>query len=435
MLERIYSYLSYLAIPFIRLYLLKRVRDGKEDASRLRERFGFSPHTFEKGKKHIWLHGASVGESLSLLPLINHLSTLYPNVNFVVTSGTLASYNVLRTKLPPNTVHQYVPLDIKPWVMRFLKKVNPSLVIVTESEVWPNMIFSCRERNIPIYLINARLGEESAKDWGKFPEFARQVYSGFSGIFAQSVEHQQRFYRFTDKPVVVMPNLKFAAPPLHVDTEDFEKLHHTLSMRKIFIGASTHQGEEDILIRAYIRLKKDIPNLLLILAPRHMHRVNTIMNLLHSSELSFSQRSSGHIPHDNTDVFLFDTMGELGLGYALSDVAIVCGSFVPHIGGHNPIEPAQLGKCTFHGPYMENPKDILEHLEGSLIQVNEDNIDGALAFYLSHPKNAAEVGDMALQGVLAKKDSLKEFVRFSEKHLGPIQHPSEISHENTRLLV
>lgn len=418
MLERIYSFLSYLIVPFLRLYLLKRVKDGKEDVGRLRERFGFSPHIFEKDKPYIWLHGASVGESLSLLPFIHHLGGLYPHVRFVLTSGTLASYNVLRTKLPPHTIHQYVPLDLKPWIMRFLNQVNPVIVITTESEVWPNTVFACEQKGIPLYLINARLSEESAKSWRKVTSFAKRVFSGFSGIFAQSEEHQKRFEAFTSLPIHVMPNLKFAAPPLSVDERELEELRHMLLGRKVFVGASTHRGEEEILVRTYKRLKVQIPELLLILAPRHMKRVDDVLDLLRSNELYVCKRSTRMSPESKTDVFLFDTMGELGLAYSLSHVAIVGGSLVPGIGGHNPIEPAQLGKCTFHGPYMENPKDILEHVPEAFIQINEETLEGALAFYLMHPKNATEVGMRARELVFEKKDSLKQLVQLCIPHLG-----------------
>lgn len=424
MLKKIYFTLSCLTIPFLRWYIAKRVKKGKEDPCRLDERRGYSLHRIAKGTHYIWLHGASVGESLALLPFIHHLHTRYPSVHFILTTGTVASAQMLRHNLPPQTLHHYIPLDVKPWVTRFLKHFNPCLAFTTESEIWPVMTLSCKEHGIPFYLINGRISEKSLRNWKKVLPFARLVFSSFSGIFALSHGHKKRFDAIMGRPSSqIIPNLKFAAPPLTAPQKDFVLLSEVLKGRKIIVAASTHKGEEEIFLHTYHRLKSTIPELLLILVPRHMHRIQEVQTLLNEHSFRTCIRSHKTLPDDSTDVFLFDTMGELPLAYHLCHLAIVGGSFVPGIGGHNVIEPGQLGKCTFHGPYMHNAEDVLEHVGEGFVSVDETTLEGALSFYLSQEKNAKDRGNLAKELIQAQKDHLKKLVDLCIPHLGePMTH-------------
>lgn len=438
MFARTYAILSNLISPFLRLYLQRRVKQGKEDILRVKERFGTSPLT-RLDAPYIWLHGASVGESMSLLPFIQYLHRLYPNLQFILTTGTLTAANLLRTKLPPNTIHQYVPLDVKAWVSRFLEHWKPTIAIMTESEVWPNICFSCKERNIPLYLINARLSEESTQNWLKLKNTSKAIFSCFTGILTIAEEYKERLEKLTDQNIELMPNLKFAANPLPFEEQELKTLKEAIKDRIVFVAASTHEGEEEIFVKTYKRLKIDMPNLLLVLAPRHLRRIEAIENLLLQHKIVFENRSTRIAPKAEDDVFLFDTMGELGLAYRLGRIAIVGGSFIPGIGGHNPIEPAALGICTFHGPYMENAKDIISRLEDCLIQVDEQTLEGALSFYLAHAKNAEEIGKNAMERILENKNGLKQLAQLCIPHLGDPNHdefqPELKVYENPRVLV
>lgn len=431
MILRLYAFLSVMLSPVLKGYLFFRLYKKKEEKGRLCERFGITPipHaqrvTFRAPhQKLIWLHGVSVGESLSLLSFIHHLKKIYPNAAILMTTGTVTAANLVTKQLPLGALHQYIPLDVWPWVQRFLKTWDPDVVVITESEIWPNLLMSCKKLGIPIYLINARMTEKSFHRWQKAPKIAQTLFRCFHQILTPSIHMMARFQKLLGAihhsaapKISVMPNLKFAAKPLSFDTNDAQTLRQTWKDRIIIAAASTHPGEEEIILDVFKRLLSLYPKALLILAPRHPKRVTEITNLLHQHHFSFSKRSKKSIPHPLDHVYVVDTLGDMGLVYELSPLVILGGSFVPHIGGHNPIEPALMQCCVIHGPFMENTVDICEVLQNTIITSSKNTLFDDVHILLSDRHRMENYGEKAYNIVCNQKDTLRQLVHFCEPHL------------------
>jgi len=421
MILRLYAILSYLLVPLLKAYLRVRLKKGKEVQDRIQERFGISTYPRKKGKL-IWLHGVSVGESLSLLSFIHYLARLYPDLNILLTTGTTTAAKLVESKLPSNAIHQFFPLDVPLYWKRFLDHWQPDVALVTESEIWPNMIQGCKHQGIPLFLINARLTEKSFKRWLYFSKTAYKIFSGFRFIFAQSESIAQRLRHFTGH-VQVMPNLKFAAQPLTCNEEVLKALSQKIKDRPIIAFGSTHPGEEDIIFPVFKKLKDTFPDLLMLLAPRHVVRSESITQRLSQLNHTTARRSKEELPTTETDVFLFDTMGELGLFYRLSPISFVGGSLVPGIGGHNPIEPAQLGCAVLWGPYMVNASDICAILDKYAFSVSENTLYHTLHDLLKNPSKALKAGKDIQSLALDQKGNLKDLAKMCEPFLGiPQQH-------------
>ena len=254
MILRFYALFSYLLIPFLKAYLFFRVYKGKEIRDRLKERYGISTLNRAPGKL-IWLHGVSVGESLSLLSFIHYLVRIYPDLQIVLTTGTVTASRIIKDKLPPQAMHQFFPIDVPLYWKRFLNHWQPDVAIVTESEIWPNMIQSCKNKNIPLFMINTRLTEKSYRRWLEIPKTAEKIFHSFTHIFAQSEIIAKRIRRLTSH-VTVMPNLKFAAHPLDTQPEKSKVLFTQMGDRPVIAFASTHPGEEDIIFPTIKKLKE-----------------------------------------------------------------------------------------------------------------------------------------------------------------------------------
>lgn len=431
MILRFYALLSYLLIPFLKGYLFFRIRKGKEIPQRLCERYGIATMPRKPGKL-LWLHGVSVGESLSLLSFIHYLIRLYPMLQIVLTTGTVTAARLVQSKLPPQATHQFLPLDVPLYWQRFLKHWQPSVAIVTESEVWPNMVQACQTQKVPLFLINSRLTEKSYRRWLKLPETAQKIFGGFTHIFAQSEVIAKRLRHFTSH-VTVMPNLKFASQPLDIQEDKHAFLMSQMGKRPTLAFASTHLGEEEIIFPVLQELRKKYPTLLVLLAPRHVNRGDSIEKTLIDLGLSVVRRSQEQPITKDTAVFLFDTMGELGLLYSLSTIAFVGGSLVPDIGGHNPIEPAQLGRAVLWGPYMKNAADICAILEKHAFSVSGDTLYHTLHDLLSHPAKAIKAGEAIQKLVLAQKGNLKDLAKMCEPYLGPPQNEPEVETSKVRV--
>ncbi len=414
----LYRFVSLLASPFLRGYLSWRAGQGKEEAHRLRERLG-NPSSVRKAGKLIWLHGVSVGESLSLLSFIHHLARVYPQVHILLTTGTVAAAHVIQGKLPKNATHNYMPLDVYSWMERFLNHWKPDVIVITESEIWPNLLQLCKKRNLPVYLINARLTERSFKKWQCIPKLSQKVFGIFTKILAQSEEVARRLRFFAPCSVDIMPNLKFAARPLPYHQEDFDAIHACMGNRPSFVAASTHQGEEKIILGAFKKILMVHPRALLFLVPRHPKRGSDIADLLDKASMRYARRSKKELPSDFQSIYLVDTLGELGLVYALSPLVLMCGSLIPGIGGHNPIEPAQMGCCVLWGPYMKNAEDICAVMAPQSLEITPENMAETVIHLLDHPEFVKEKGQLLYECVSSQKDSLKELVRMCEPHLGP----------------
>jgi 3-deoxy-D-manno-octulosonic-acid transferase len=271
----------------------------------------------------------------------------------LLTTGTVTAARMMGARLPPYALHQYVPIDRAPCIERFLNHWKPSLAIWIESEIWPNTLTALRARLVPVVLLNARMSDKSFRNWHRVKGWARQLMASFSLCLAQTEDDRSRFIALGASPVKCLGNLKYASLPLPCDMQELARLKELIGDRPIWLMASTHRGEEEMALEAHKQLAAQHPNLLTIIAPRHAARGAEIAEMLTAAGMRAARRSKGETITDETQIYLADTMGELGLFYRLSPIAVIGGSFVP-VGGHNPIEPAQLGAAIIFGPFMHN---------------------------------------------------------------------------------
>jgi 3-deoxy-D-manno-octulosonic-acid transferase len=342
--------------------LIQRAAAGKEDPARLDERRGNAGLPRPAGPL-IWFHAASVGESLALLELIRLLLEERPDLSILVTTGTVTSAAVMGDRLPTGALHQYVPLDARAFVHRFLDHWRPDVAVWTESELWPALICETHDRGIPMLLLNARMSKASHDRWRYLRGMARSLLSRFRMAMVQddlSAIYLRRLGMPMDR-MMVTGTLKEGAAALPVDTRLLDVMRAVIGNRPVWVAASTHPGEERKVLAAHRIAMRTNPRLLLILVPRHPARGDEIATLLADDGWAFTRRSAEEIPEAEAPVYLADTMGELGLWYRLASVSFVGGSWEP-IGGHNPFEPAALGSAILHGPYVSNFVDIYQRL-------------------------------------------------------------------------
>ena len=361
MIYRLYVALTSLAGPGLRLALAIRRARGKEDGKRIGERFGRPGRERPEGAL-VWVHGASVGESLSILPLIERLIAGRPSLSVLVTTGTVTSARLMAERLPDGAFHQFVPIDRRAEVRRFLDHWRPDLALWLESELWPNLLAETAGRGTPIVLVNARMSRRSFARWRRWPGFARFVLTRFALCLAQSEADAERLAALGAPSPSCKGNLKFASPPLPADEDALAGLRAALGDRPVWLAASTHPGEEEIIADAHKRLAGHLADLLTIIVPRHPGRGKGIARELARGGFEVSLRSGGDAIAPGTAIYIADTMGELGLFYRLAGVVFIGGSLVPH-GGQNPLEPAQLDSAILHGPHMMNFQPIVAALE------------------------------------------------------------------------
>ncbi len=368
--------------PAAAMLLAWRRRKGKEDRTRLAERRG-SPSRVRPGGHLVWVHGASLGETLSILPLVERLTR--QGLTVLVTSGTRTSADLIAKRLPPGALHQFMPLDVPRYVRRFLDHWRPGLALFAESELWPNVIMELERRRVPLLLVNGRLSERSFRRWMRLEGAARALLGRFSLCIAQTPADGERLKRLGAARVLVAGNLKFDAPPPPADPRIVASTAGLMAGRPVWVAASTHPGEEPILMAVHRALAGHFPELLTIVAPRHPQRGAEVAAIAQSQGLSASRRSAGLQPDRATDVYVADTVGELGLFYRLSPLVFMGGSLVPH-GGQNPIEPAKLGAAILHGPHVHNFTDVyaaIDRAGGALPVADGQALTAALADLLS----------------------------------------------------
>jgi len=361
-----------IAAPALRLMLRRRARLGKEIADRLSERRGVERAARPEGDV-VWLHAASVGETVSALPVVEALAGLAPRAGILFTTGTVTAARLLQQRLDggglaAHVTHRFVPLDVPRWAARFLDHWRPAAAVFLESELWPNILAACRGRRIPLVLLNARLSERSAARWRLVPGFARDVIGTFSLVQAQSAADAARLAALGAVAVSSPGNLKFAAPKLPADPAEVDRLARLLGARPRWLAASTHPGEEAIVLEAHRGLARTYPGLTTLLAPRHPERAAAIAAAMDG--VAVIRRSAGDPPADG-GIWLIDTLGELGLAYRLADIAFVGRSLVPPGGGQNPLEAARLGCAIAMGPLTGNFNDATAALAeaGALARV------------------------------------------------------------------
>jgi 3-deoxy-D-manno-octulosonic-acid transferase len=347
-----YRALTWATGPLIRRYLDRRLAAGREDAARFGERLGIAS-AVRPDAPVLWVHASSVGESLSMLSLLERLRRERPEICILMTSGTVSSAAILEDRLPAGVIHQYIPVDRTAWVKRFLDHWRPDMVLWVESEFWPGVLSEIKNRGIPAMLMNARISAKSWRGWRRAPWMIRRILDTFTLCMAQTELDAERLRNLGASRVACPGNLKFAADPLPADPDTLTALEASMAARPRWLAFSTHPGEEQVIADAHAILARNLPNILTIIVPRHPARGAEIERTLVERGHSTAVRSRDDVVNADAEILLADTMGELGLFFRLTDIAFVGGSLVPH-GGQNPIEPARLGCAIIHGPHMEN---------------------------------------------------------------------------------
>jgi len=385
------------AEPLAARILRQRLARGKEDEDRLPERLGRPGRVRPKGPL-VWIHAASVGESVSVLPLIRELGKLRPDTNVLVTTGTVTSGRVMGERLPANAFHQFVPVDTPSAVRAFLDYWQPGLALWVESELWPNMLHEIKERNIPAALINARMSDSSFRGWRRAKRAARELLGTFNLCLAQDEAVAEKLTALGATHVEVPGNLKLVGEPLPFDVEALTELRVAIGDRPMWLLASSHDGEEQLAAFAHRDLLAHFPTLLTIIVPRHPQRGPQIAASLEPL-FRVARRSRGELPDDDTEIYIADTMGELGVFYRLCQLTVMGGSFVPH-GGQNPLEPARAKAAVISGPHIHNFVDIFRILVasgGAEVLTSNDQLTERLRSLLDN------VGEIVQRGKAAEK--------------------------------
>ncbi|MBK0397886.1 3-deoxy-D-manno-octulosonic acid transferase [Limibaculum sp. M0105] len=370
------------------MILRRRLARGKEDPARLAERLGRADVARPAGRL-VWLHGASVGEAVSLLPVIRELGARDPDLHVLVTTGTVTSARRLASELPAYAVHQFVPLDTAGSVRRFLDRWRPDLAIWAESEFWPRLMIETSRRHIPMMLVNARVSARSASRWRRLPGMARILVRLFDRIVTQDAPTRERLIAMGADPARVREggNLKMLAMPPRVDQATLEEFRDALGDRPVWLAASTHPPEEEVVLAAHRLIAQSVPDLLTILAPRHPERAAELSRWLRQEGLALALRSEGDLPTRETEIYLADSLGEMDLWLRLAPIALVGGSLAD-MGGHNPFEPAELGAAILHGPHVENfapAYAVLTASGGALVVSDAASLAQAAKTLLLHP--------------------------------------------------
>jgi 3-deoxy-D-manno-octulosonic-acid transferase len=352
MMLSLYRAATILAAPLIIFYLNQRKASGKEDPTRFNERFGLVVAQRPSGTL-IWLHAASVGESLSMLPLVEKLLADRPDCHLMVTTGTVTSAKLMKERLPARAFHQYIPVDRPGYVRRFLTHWRPDIALWAESEFWPNIITETHARNIPMVLVNGRISPKSFAGWQRARGLIKTLLQCFTLCLGQSDNDVDRLNQLGSLNSRNLGNLKFAVPALPADEQELSTLKSILGTRPVWLAASTHPGEEEIITEVHQKLKTKHPGLLTIIVPRHPSRGKDILTSVKSITSAVSLRSKSDPIESNTDIYIADTMGELGLFFQLTEIVFMGKSLVP-LGGQNPLEALRLECAVLHGPHMMN---------------------------------------------------------------------------------
>lgn len=420
MILDVYAWGTSAGKPFIRALLKHRLKQGKESPERLPERMGTPSMPRPQGRL-VWVHAASVGEAQSALILVETLLNENEELHVLVTTGTRTSAELMGKKLPERAFHQFYPVDHPQWVRRFLDYWKPDAVLWMESELWPNMLKEIGQRDLSCFLINARLSPQSFKRWAMMRGSAKRLLSTFSTVLCQTQADAEAYTVLGAKNVHVTDNLKYSAEPLTADQDSLKSLQDALGNRPSWVYASSHAPEEEIAADVHARLKKQHPDLLTIIVPRHPERRDDIRNALKQSGLKVVFRGENKtLPDRHTDIYVADTLGELGLFYTLSDIAFIGRSLSGDGGGgHNPIEAAQLNCAVVHGPLIQNLQDIYDDMaeaEASIPVQDAGALHAALEKLLGNPDTLTENQKRAANFANAKTSVLSRVM----EHVRPM---------------
>lgn len=417
----LYTILLYFIQPLVWFRLLWRSRKAPDYRKRWLERYGFCKNKVKSGG--ILVHAVSVGETLAAIPLIKTLQKQYPQLPITVTTMTPTGSKQVKTLLKDSVSHVYLPYDLPCAIHRFLKAVNPKLVIIMETELWPNLISQCHNQKIPLIIANARLSERSANRYHKLGKAISKLLTKISTVAAQNEQDGERFLSLglPNEHLVVTGSIKFDIEL--TDKQSLAQLKQQWQLnRPVLIAASTHSGEDKIILSAFQRLLKNHSNLLLILVPRHPERFKTVEELISDNKLNYIKRSTKQIPTDETQVILGDTMGELLELYGLANIAFVGGSLIEH-GGHNPLEPALHHIPIISGKYFFNFKVICEQLieaNGMLIcDSTADSLYSTVNSLLNDDNRSHQIGENAYQVLKRNQGALNRLLKVIHHYLEP----------------
>lgn len=414
-----YRGIGLVAYPFMGPFLRFRASKGKEDRKRRYERYGY-PSADKPAGPIIWFHAASVGESMAVIPLIDHVNGL--GINTIMTTGTVTSAQIVRKRLPRGSFHQYVPLDLKPAVERFLDHWKPDLAVFTESEIWPMTILELASRRTPSILVNARMSDRSFKRWRNASGLAETLFENFARVVAQSEIDADRFRDLGARPVDVSGNLKVDTDSLPYDERELEKHLQLIGGRPCWVAVSTHEGEEEAVGKIHSHLKQRIPNLLTIIVPRHPDRARGLVALLRENGLKVAQRSQNEMITPDSDVYMGDTMGEMGLYLRIAQVAFM-GKSLKSTGGQNPLEPAMTGTPIISGQAVHNFRDAYTNLlkaEAVRLVADEKMLAANVEYLLRNPQERKRMAENANKTLEEMRGSLKRTSDLLDSYLFPL---------------
>ena len=392
----VYAAATGLFEPLAPALLARRARAGKEDPARISERLG-RPTAVRPEGPLAWLHGVSVGESLSLLPLIGALRAARPALNLLVTSGTVTSAQVMAQRLPAGVIHQFAPVDAPGAAARFLDHWRPGAALFVESELWPNLIVAAQARGVRLALLSARMTEDSAAGWARAPATARALLQAFDLILPQEAATQARLERLGARTGPLL-NLKLVGEAPPVDADLAAELKAGIGGRKAVLAASSHPGEEPLIAEAFRAAATDTPALLIV-APRHPDRGLQIAAELQAQGFAVTRRAAGEALGPETSAYVADTLGEMGALYAAADTVVMGGSFVEGVGGHNPLEAARLGAAIVTGPHVFNAADIYAEMfaeAAAIAAADAADLARHIRGLLANPTIARRIGEAAL---------------------------------------
>jgi 3-deoxy-D-manno-octulosonic-acid transferase len=410
-----WRWLGIAVTPLAPLLLRERAARGKEDRARMSERLGVASVARPDGRL-VWIHGASVGESLAALPLIEKL--LAEDIRVLVTSGTVTSASMMQARLPPGAIHQYVPLDTPRAAARFLDYWRPDAGLFVESDLWPNLLLEAQRRGVKLALINARISERSAAGWRRAPQMARTLLGVFDRILAQDEDFAVRFRALGAHDVTVAGSLKADAPPLSCDEAALAAMRAMIADRPLLLAAQTHPGEDETILPAHDQLRTRFPDLLTIIVPRHVERGPDIAMLCGARICA--RRAAGEPVTADTAIYVADTMNELGLFYRLPAFCFLGGTLVP-MQGHNPLEPAILNCAILAGPSRANSarafEEVLRAQGFGDVQTSAD-IAREAERLLSDPQAARAAGAAAARGAASLGGAVEKTIDALKNLLG-----------------
>ena len=420
----VYAIVTYLVMPVYAAYWIARGLGNRSYRDRFGQRFGFGYPRMPGGS--IWIHAVSVGEVQAAVPLVNALAKQFPDRRLLVTTVTPTGAERVQALFGDSVQHCYIPFETPYAVTRFFNYVQPDIALILETEIWPNLYHECGQREIPLILVSARISPKSVDNYRRFLPLFRQTLSYGIVIAAQSASDAERFKRLGAAPerTWITGNIKF---DIELPNDLLERgdnfRRNNFEGRPVWVAASTHEREEEQVLYAHEMVRKQFPNALLVLVPRHPERFAAVRNLLHKQGLNFVARTDGVPCTADTEVYLGDTMGDVPMFYAAANVAFVGGSLVP-IGGHNLLEPAALGLPVVTGPHLFHTQDIADKFEklGASIAVNNAaQLGAAVADLFADEATAIDIGNRGRQIVQQNKGALDRLLKLLQPLLSTIR--------------